>query len=60
MPSIRQHNAWKKLAEAGKAYRYKRKNRSVLDRVDEHEQCLWFLVAVVSVLVALEIIKLWK
>lgn len=57
MPSIRQHNAWKKLAEMGKAYRYKRQSRSIHEKIDDHEKCLWFLVTIMSVLVAVVIMK---
>lgn len=57
MPSIRQHNAWKKAGARLQAYWDRRQLKSVHERVSEHEKCLWFLVAVVSVLVAIVIIN---
>ena len=39
------------------AYWDRRQLKSVHERVSEHEKCLWFLVAVVSVLVAIVIMK---
>jgi hypothetical protein len=60
MPSIRQHNAWKRLAEMGKKYRYKRPSRSIHEKVDDQQKCMWGLLIIVTILSILEAMKLWN
>jgi len=60
MPSIRQHNAWKRLAEAGKVYRYKRESRTVHERLEAIEKCFMGFVILVSLLAGVCVYLLLK
>lgn len=50
MPTIRQISAWKRLAEAGKAYRFKREPRSVHERLDDAEKVIMGMFVLVMLL----------
>ena len=50
MPSIRQISAWKEGAQRLKAYRFKRRNRSVVERVDDVEKAIMGMFVLVMLL----------
>ena len=60
MATEKQKTAWREAGQRLQAWWDRRQLKSVHERVGEHEKCLWFLVAITSILVALQIVKLWN